>query len=340
MALAFILAGAFILLVAARIVPVDPADVYVPMFIIALCGVVFSCAGFMMLVGQQSPYNALGAMVICLSFAVVGGWIALFGASENMSGGIPGLPRSMNIWLARIFFGTGALFCLGVARLAWRDFVTKYGNTRTNGGSLSCLIGACLIVLSGCVPTLEYDGPMQSSNADNIQAKLLKLEEALVERGLPLQELKPGLSREEIDQKVERLPYTFPEELYQLYMWRNGTEEGSDLFLFRDQIFSSIDEGLSDLAFIRAYGLHNAFPFAAFEGAFYVLPGEGYAFHDNLERPVISAFEGVDVYFYSLEHLIDTQIAWLQAGIHPEFGIVNDEMELSIWKEHNPGIFE
>ena len=34
--------------------------------------------------------------------------------------------------------------------------------------------------------------------------------------------LQPGLTREEIDELLENIPYTIPEEIYQLYGWRNG----------------------------------------------------------------------------------------------------------------------
>ena len=124
-----------------------------------------------------------------------------------------------------------------------------------------------IIIPSRCVPNIEYNGPMQPSNTDNLQSKLDTLQKLLEERGLPVHELNPGLTRQEIDNKVANLSYPFPEELYQLYMWKNGTKAGSDLFLFRDQIFSSLDEGIRNQNWLKPYGVHNAFPFAAFEGS-------------------------------------------------------------------------
>ncbi|MBX2821196.1 MAG: hypothetical protein KTR29_15985 [Rhodothermaceae bacterium] len=210
-------------------------------------------------------------------------------------------------------------------------------------GWFSILSGMYILVIfgiSGCTPDIEYDGPMQTSNIDSINTKLEVLERLLVERGLPVQELNPGLTRDEIEKKVTDLSYPFPEELYQLYMWKNGTKEGSDLFLFRDQQFSSLEEGINNQAWLKLYGVSNAFPFASFEGAFYVLPAEEFAFHQNLERPVVSVFEGVEVYFYSLEHLLDTQISWMKENVFPESDSSNYELEMPIWQRHNPGIFE
>lgn len=36
------------------------------------------------------------------------------------------------------------------------------------------------------------------------------------------QQMKPGLSPEEIEQLVNKLPFRLPEEVYQIYQWRNG----------------------------------------------------------------------------------------------------------------------
>lgn len=43
--------------------------------------------------------------------------------------------------------------------------------------------------------------------------------------------LKPGLDRGTIDELTKPLPFTLPEEVYQLYAWHNGTVD-SDLFPF------------------------------------------------------------------------------------------------------------
>ena len=40
--------------------------------------------------------------------------------------------------------------------------------------------------------------------------------------------LQPGLSYEEIDRRVADLPFKLPEEVYELYQWRNGTCDGEE----------------------------------------------------------------------------------------------------------------
>jgi hypothetical protein len=39
----------------------------------------------------------------------------------------------------------------------------------------------------------------------------------------------PGLSREEIEEKAGELPFALPEEVFELYQWRNGNPSGNRL---------------------------------------------------------------------------------------------------------------
>lgn len=50
----------------------------------------------------------------------------------------------------------------------------------------------------------------------------------LIRLGRPLVSLlQPGLSRETIDDMMQPFPFKLSEDLYQLYMWRNGTRAGT-----------------------------------------------------------------------------------------------------------------
>ncbi|NER05147.1 MAG: SMI1/KNR4 family protein, partial [Okeania sp. SIO3C4] len=42
---------------------------------------------------------------------------------------------------------------------------------------------------------------------------------------LVAEELQPGLTRGQIDELVKNLPFSLPEELYELYQWRNGMKD-------------------------------------------------------------------------------------------------------------------
>jgi hypothetical protein len=124
-------------------------------------------------------------------------------------------------------------------------------------------------------------------------------------------------------------------------MWRNGTKEGKTLFLFRDQFFSSLEEGMANMKWLLLHGVRKAFPFASYEGSYYVLHAEPYVFDARYERPVVSAFEGVDVFFFSFSRMLDTAIDWIEQGVHkPAGGATDSTREMAIWRQHNPGIFE
>jgi hypothetical protein len=54
-------------------------------------------------------------------------------------------------------------------------------------------------------------------------------------------------------------------------------------------------------------------------------------------HPVIGAFHGIDVYFLSIESMIETCIEWLE---QPDYDLNRTAPnELEIWQRHNPGVF-
>jgi len=102
------------------IFPVDESTVHAPIWVIGLCGFVFSLVGLMILLGEKSPINNLLGGILVLSFALIGGWVALFGDSAQFSGGAPILSDSQNVVVARILFGSGSLMCFAIAIYAFR----------------------------------------------------------------------------------------------------------------------------------------------------------------------------------------------------------------------------
>ena len=51
--------------------------------------------------------------------------------------------------------------------------------------------------------------------------------------------LQPGITREEIDEKVQDLPFPLPEEVYELYQWRNGMYKLGGFSDFSNFVFSN-----------------------------------------------------------------------------------------------------
>ncbi len=116
----FFLVGLPFIGISFGIVPIDESTVHAPMWVIGLCGLVFSLAGIMILLGEKSPINNFLGGLLVLSFALIGGWIALFGDSAQFSGGTPLLSDSINVTIARILFGSGSLMCFAIFAYAMK----------------------------------------------------------------------------------------------------------------------------------------------------------------------------------------------------------------------------
>ncbi len=191
---------------------------------------------------------------------------------------------------------------------------------------------------------------MASPIADGLD----RVVQVMSKKGFPFADsLKPGLPEHEIADKVAHLPFRLPREVYELYQWRNGQSQECPVHLFRDQRFLSLDEALDDYQMIQTYfvpalggvdvgvDLTTCFPFAGFEGANYVVSCRGQTLIEGCELPIISVFEGVEVHFLSFAALIDTIAAWYEAGAHRvDAPSVDHVLELRIWKQYNPGLFD
>ena len=110
LALIAIACGGFALLVASSVLPMQTAN-GTPLWVIGLVGVMFVTAGVMIFLRNYSRALDLFAALILASFTLITGWITFYGSAEGFSGGIPFLPHDMNVSLARMMFGLGAILC-------------------------------------------------------------------------------------------------------------------------------------------------------------------------------------------------------------------------------------
>lgn len=187
-----------------------------------------------------------------------------------------------------------------------------------------------------------------------IRELLEELRTAFISRGVDVDStLKAGLTREEVLEKTASLDFPLPEELIELYTWRNGTEDDSHLFRFRDNPFISLERALveqkelagcyGDASTFEADGfrLDRSFPFAAFEGSWYMLVCASHRLKSPEKHPVVNVFEGIDLYFHSLESMLRTCIDWVRDPHWTEgSGLgLHEDVETAIWNRHNPGIF-
>jgi hypothetical protein len=51
-------------------------------------------------------------------------------------------------------------------------------------------------------------------------------------------------------------------------------------------------------------------------------------------------FQGVDIFYYSIEQMVETCIDWVREPHYPDGRPDDAKSEMRIWRVHNPGIFE
>lgn len=114
-----IVVGLFPIARALHWIPPEAGSADAPDWVIFLCGFVFEVSGLMLLVGDQNK-RLTDALVAVFALAMGGAavWVALLSPSEGMGGGIPFLPRALNVLVSRCVFGIGALFSLWIAQYA------------------------------------------------------------------------------------------------------------------------------------------------------------------------------------------------------------------------------
>ena len=121
LALVAIACGGYALLAASGVLDVQTAN-NTPVWVIGLVGVMFVIAGVMIFLRNYSRALDLFAALSLASFTLITGWITFHASSEGFSGGIPFLPNDMNVSLARVMFGLGALLCFGGFLYALKRF--------------------------------------------------------------------------------------------------------------------------------------------------------------------------------------------------------------------------
>lgn len=181
-----------------------------------------------------------------------------------------------------------------------------------------------------------------------------ELVELIEAKGIQISEdLKPGLTSDEINGKVSVLPFRIPDELYELYSWHNGQNADGILPLFRGSSLISLDEALNDYYIVQTYKedpeddyLSHCFPFAHDDGGIYVLPASSQPMYPELSCPVIDIHEGIEVLYTSFIHMLVTIKTCFQEGayiIDPcgKYGPYdqNDALEIQIMKRLNPSLY-
>ena len=145
--------GLYFLLIGLGVLPVPggPRNLHAPLWVVALAGLVFLLGGVAVLINHVAGANQSGELpldaprwtqvaryligvILFASFALIGSFVAIGGDARQFSGGVP-LLGSLNVSIARIMFGFGALICwlatVGFAVSGARKLLHRTGPARS-----------------------------------------------------------------------------------------------------------------------------------------------------------------------------------------------------------------
>lgn len=164
--------------------------------------------------------------------------------------------------------------------------------------------------------------------------------------------LKPGISRAEVIEALAPLRLVVPEDVIELYAWRNGHLRPNDdrVLSFRDTPLLSMD-GVVDAYLTMQHGYGGLFtledarvdlkaviPIASFHGAWDVVACGAHLHGGHLDYPVIHVHQGISLYYHSIESMLRTAIDWVASPHFVHHCGLPASVEMEIWERHNPGV--
>ena len=116
-----ILAGSILVGVAMDWIPSDPNQMHAPHWTVAATGLVFVFGGLAILAAHYSRLSAFFVGCLCLSMAAVGFWAAFIADQDTMQGGIPLVPRWINVGFGRMLITFGIFLASAMAFMAFKQ---------------------------------------------------------------------------------------------------------------------------------------------------------------------------------------------------------------------------
>ncbi|HLP91409.1 MAG TPA: SMI1/KNR4 family protein [Nostocaceae cyanobacterium] len=165
----------------------------------------------------------------------------------------------------------------------------------------------------------------------------------------------PGLTLAEIEEKLQALPFRLPQEVYDLYQWRNGMQNDEMIFVYH--YFLTLDQAIElALMYPDNYGLNSdffkqhrqaegypsyVFPLFEFEGEYFAVGANT----TELETyPVFHIHHGETFAFTSLTNMILTIAECYETGVYtttPDGDFELDYQQFgAIRRKYNPGAAE
>lgn len=158
--------------------------------------------------------------------------------------------------------------------------------------------------------------------------------------------LLPGATAAELDAVESALGVVLPASYRALYGWSAGVVDSSGTtpcLRFRDEALLPLARVVAERELLLdTYGWfedvdgRTVAPLAFYQGSILVVACRPQQMTSSVPHPVISFFQGIDVYYDSIEAMVETTISWVaQPGWRPYEAAPN---EMEIWRRRNVAV--
>ncbi len=163
----------------------------------------------------------------------------------------------------------------------------------------------------------------------------------------------PGLSPKEVEQKLGELPFRVPQEVYELYQWRNGTNNECGVFVYHYLLDLNTaleySQGINDSYWLEVREEAGVppylFPMFDFDGEYFAVPGSN-SLNDTAPVFHIGCDDGsVSFAFTNLTNMMLAIAECYETGVYSvtsdeRVKVTDDAKFGEIRRKHNPGSVE
>ncbi|HEY9697445.1 MAG TPA: hypothetical protein V6D10_09285 [Trichocoleus sp.] len=163
----------------------------------------------------------------------------------------------------------------------------------------------------------------------------------------------PGLSPGEIEKKLSELPFCVSREVYELYQWRNGANNGCSVFVYHQLLDLETalrdSQGINDSFWLEAREENGdpkyLFLIFDFDGEYFAVPGSD-SLNDTASIFHVSCDDGsLSFAFTNLTNMMLAIAECCETGVYSvtsdgNVGVTDEAKFGEIRRKHNPGSVE
>jgi hypothetical protein len=134
--------------------------------------------------------------------------------------------------------------------------------------------------------------------------------------------LQKGLSKTQLKEKIRTFPFCLPQEVEELYQWRDGMPADVDNFLFHDHYFPSLDKAIAEYQMNLSWRVigdddptivPNLLPLFSFQSAFY---GVYCGSKEQDEAPIYFVHHGEELVYENLTTMLSAILECYETGAY------------------------